>query len=88
MVPPLGAGNSVTEDVAHFLLLGLEVEQIVGGGGHLNGDPFLNRHAEVRQLVDLVRVVGEQAEGFGPQVPENLGPDVILPQVPGKAQAC
>ena len=74
------------QDVAHALLLGLEIEEIVVGGLDLDGDPLGDLHAELGELVDLVRVVGQKAQALHAQRAEDLGADVVLPLVPGKAQ--
>src|SRR5699024_1288902 len=39
------------------------------------------------ELVDLVRIVGEQANGSDPQIPQNLRSDVVFPLIRGKAQS-
>ena len=58
--------------MAHTGLLCAQIEQVLRRGGDLNGNPLRDLQTEAGELIDLVRVVGEQAEGFGPQVPENL----------------
>ena len=58
----------------------------MGVGVHLDGHPAVDVHAELSQLIQLVRVVGQKAHALHPQVPQDLGPDIILPLVGGKAQ--
>ena len=63
--------------MAHLVLLGLEIEQVVGGGGHLDGHALLDLHAEVGQLVDLI---GEYARNGFREKPEFAGRrDELLP---------
>ena len=72
--------------MSHPLLLGAQVKQILRRGGHLDGHPLHDLQPEVRELVDLVRIVGEKPHGLHPQVPEDLGSGPVLPQVRGEAQ--
>ena len=44
--------------MAHFMLLCLQIEQVILGGIHLDGHPLHNLHAKVRKLVHLVGIVG------------------------------
>ena len=76
----------IIQNVAHAVLLGLQIEQVVLGGLHLDGDPLHDLQSVVGKLIDLVRVVGQQPQGPGPQIVEDLGPDEVFPQVSGEAQ--
>ena len=68
------------------MLLGLQIEAVFLGGLHLDGYPLHDGQAEIGELVHLVRVVGEQAHGLHTQIAEDLGADVVLPEISGKAQ--
>ena len=72
--------------MAHAHLFGFEVEGVVGGGLHLDGDALGDLDAELLELVDLVGVVGEQTHGLDAELPQDLGPDEVFAFVSGKAQ--
>ena len=72
--------------MAHPLLLGPQIEQSLCSSGQLNGHPLRDLEAEVGELIDLVRVVGQKPHGLYSQVPEDLSAGPVLPQVRRKAQ--
>ena len=48
--------------MAHFFLLGLEVEFVFSGGRDLDGDALGDGDAVLADVVDLLRVVCQEAD--------------------------
>src|SRR6266516_1812462 len=74
------------EGVAEPVALGPQVLLVVrvrdGLDGHLVGD----REAVALEPVDLLRIVGEDADAREPEVDEDLGPDAVVAQDGGEAE--
>ena len=70
----------------HLQALGLEVVAILTVGGDLQRNPLHHIKAVTFQADDLLGVVGHEAHLPDPQVPEDLGPDAVVPQIRLEAQ--
>lgn len=74
------------QQMTHFVLFGLQIEKVLFGGGHLDRHPLRNFHSEVREIINLLRVVGQQPQCFCTKLTQNLRADVIFPLIPAEAQ--
>ena len=55
--------------MSHAFLLCFQVKDVMVRCLDLDGDPFRDLHAETGQLVDLIRIIGEQPQGLYPEIP-------------------
>ena len=77
---------SVRKKVAQLVALDREVVTVLGGG--LGRERFATRDGEPVALEpdQLARVIGHDPDGREPQIPEDLGPDAVIPQVGREAE--
>ncbi len=64
---------NLADEVAHLFALGLEVALIGGLAGDLGGDALDDFDAREFEGFDLLRVVGDQANGLDAHLLEDLG---------------
>ena len=72
--------------MSHSCLFGLEVESIIGIGFNLNRNTLGDLQAEFLELVDLVRIIGQDAHSLDTELAQNLRTDEVLAFIAGKAQ--
>ncbi len=76
----------LTDQVAHLVLLGLEVELVGGLGGDDGREALDHLNAGQFQSFDLLRVVGHQANGGNAEHLEDLGGQLEVAAVGGVAE--
>ena len=77
----------VVQRVAHALGLRAQVGLVVLVGRVLDRDLRADRQAVALEALDLLRVVGEDADRAEPEVDEDLGADAVVAQVRRQAEA-
>ena len=78
---------SILQHMPHFHLLGLQVEGVVGIGFDLDRHALSDLQTEFLELIDLVRVVGQDPHGLDAQFAQDLCADKILALIARKAQS-
>ena len=83
---PRGSLGSILEKVTHAVGFGLQIEEVVGSGIHLDGHTLSNDDAEFFELIDLVGIVRQETHALDAQVTQNLRAGKVLSFVALKAE--
>ena len=76
---------NLADQVPHLFVLGLEVALVGGLAGDLGGEALGNFDAGRDECVDLLRIVGDQADSFDAERFEDCGRKFVGAAVGGVA---
>ena len=65
----------------HSLSFCLQIKNIMHIRLHLDRHTLYNVDSKALQLIDLIRIIGQQAKLLCSQIPKNLRPNVVLTQI-------
>ena len=72
--------------MSHAFLFGQKIKFVITVCRYFDRNPLFDLHAEIGKLVNLIRVICQQAERLHAEILQDLRPDIIFPHILGKSE--